>query len=65
MSAGTQAAIATARAAGARPVFVSGDDPRADPSAIKALSAARPARVLAIGAGSAQPASWPPGWPSR
>ena len=50
MSAGTQAAIATARAAGARPVFVSGDDPRADPSAIKALAAARPARVLAIGA---------------
>jgi hypothetical protein len=50
-SAGTQAALATARAAGARPVVLSGDDPRADPGAIKTLSAARPTRVLAIGAG--------------
>jgi hypothetical protein len=50
-SAGTQAAVATARAAGARPVVLSGDDPRTDPSAIKALSAAEPNRVLAIGAG--------------
>jgi hypothetical protein len=50
-SAGTQAAVATARAAGARPVVLSGDDPRTDPSAIKTLSAVRPSRVLAIGAG--------------
>ncbi|HKR67831.1 MAG TPA: hypothetical protein VJT16_03220 [Streptosporangiaceae bacterium] len=50
-SAGTQAAVATARAAGARPVVLSGDDPRTDPGAIKALSAAAPKRVLAIGAG--------------
>jgi hypothetical protein len=51
MSTGTQAALATARAAGAKLVISSGDDPRTDPAAIKALSAARPARVLAIGAG--------------
>ncbi|MGN6794822.1 MAG: hypothetical protein ACTHJW_20740 [Streptosporangiaceae bacterium] len=49
MSAGTRAAIATARAAGAQVVVVSGDDPRTDPAAIKTLSAARPTRVLAIG----------------
>jgi hypothetical protein len=50
-SAGTRAAVATARAAGARPVALSGNDPRTDPRAIKALSAAEPNRVLAIGAG--------------
>jgi hypothetical protein len=49
-SPGTQAALATARAAGAQILPLSGDDPRADPAAIKALSVARPNRVLAIGA---------------
>ena len=44
-------AIATARAAGALPVVVSGYDPRADPAAIAALFAVRPRQVLAIGAG--------------
>jgi len=48
-SPGTQAAVATARAAGARPVVLPGSDPRTDPAAIKALSTARPTRVLAIG----------------
>ena len=47
----TLAAITTARVAGARVIAVRGDDPRADPAAIVALSAARPQRVLAIGAG--------------
>jgi hypothetical protein len=51
VSQGTRAALATARAAGAQLIPLSGDDPRTDPAAIKALSAARPARVLAIGAG--------------
>ncbi len=50
-STGTQAAIASARAAGAQPIAVSGFDPRADPAAIRALFAARPRHVLAIGAG--------------
>jgi len=45
------AAIATARAAGAQVIDVRGGDPRADPAAIAALSAARPRQVLAIGAG--------------
>jgi len=49
--AGTLAAVTTARAAGAQVIPVRGDDPRADPAAIAALSAARPRRVLAIGAG--------------
>jgi hypothetical protein len=44
------AAAATARAAGARVIAIHGYDPRADPAAIAALSAARPQRVLAIGA---------------
>ena len=47
----TLAAITTARVAGARVIAVRGDDPRADPTAIAALSAARPRRLLAIGAG--------------
>jgi hypothetical protein len=47
----TLAAITTARVAGARVIAVRGDDPGADPGAIAALSAARPRRVLAIGAG--------------
>jgi len=50
-STGTEAAIASARAAGAQPIAVSGFDPRADPAAIRALFAARPRHVLAIGAG--------------
>jgi hypothetical protein len=44
------AAVATARVAGARVIAIHGYDPRADPAAIAALSAARPQRVLAIGA---------------
>ena len=47
----TLAAVTTARVAGARVIAVRGDDPRADPAAIAALSAARPQQVLAIGAG--------------
>jgi hypothetical protein len=49
--AGTLAAVITARVAGARVIAVRGADPRADPAAIAALSAARPRQVLAIGAG--------------
>lgn len=45
------AAIATARAAGARVAAVRGYDPRADPAAIVAISAARPQEVIALGAG--------------
>jgi hypothetical protein len=45
------AAVTTARAAGAQIVTVDGYDPRADPAAISALSAARPQRVIALGAG--------------
>jgi hypothetical protein len=44
------AAATTARVAGARVIAVRGGDPRADPAAIAALSAAPPRRVLAIGA---------------
>jgi hypothetical protein len=43
-------ATATARAAGARVIGVRGSDPRASPAAIAALAAARPRRVLAVGA---------------
>jgi hypothetical protein len=49
-SPGTMAGIASALAAGAQPVSVTGDDPRADRAAIGALTAARPREVLAIGA---------------
>jgi hypothetical protein len=49
--AGMLAAVTTARVAGARVIAVRGADPRADPAAIAALSAARPRQVLAIGAG--------------
>ncbi len=45
------AAAATAQVAGAQVVTVRGYDPRRDPAAIAALSAARPQHVLAIGAG--------------
>jgi hypothetical protein len=48
--AATLAAATTARVAGVRVITVRGDDPRADPSAIVALSAAQPRQVLAIGA---------------
>jgi hypothetical protein len=50
-SAATLAAVTTARVAGARVIAVRGADPRADPAAIAALSAARPRQVLAIGTG--------------
>ena len=50
-NAGTTAALATARAAGAAIITVAGFDPRADPSAISALAAARPQHVIAVGAG--------------
>jgi len=49
--AATLAAIATAQVAGAHVIAVRGDDPRADPAAIAALSAIRPQQVLAIGSG--------------
>jgi hypothetical protein len=47
----TIAAATTARAAGAQVVTIRGYDPRADPAAITALSAAKPQHVLALGAG--------------
>ena len=50
-SAATTAAVTTARAAGAHVITVQGYDPRTDPAAITALAAAKPSRVLAIGAG--------------
>jgi hypothetical protein len=49
--AATLAAVTTARVAGARVIAVRGADPRADPAAIAALSAAQPRQVLAIGTG--------------
>jgi len=45
------AAATTAEAAGARVIDLPGYDPRADPAVIRALAAARPQRVMAIGAG--------------
>jgi hypothetical protein len=48
-SSGTLAAAATARAAGAKVIEVSGFDPRTDPAAITALAAAQPRHVLAVG----------------
>ena len=45
------AATATAQVAGARVLDVADYDPRADPAAIRALTAARPQRVLAVGGG--------------
>jgi hypothetical protein len=50
-SAVAMAATATAEAAGAEVVAVHGYDPRADPAAIAALSAARPRQVIAAGSG--------------
>lgn len=48
-SAAAIAASTTATVAGAEVIVVSGDDPRADPSAIRAIAAARPMQVVAIG----------------
>jgi hypothetical protein len=48
--AGASAVIATARAAGADVVFVRGFDPRADRAAITELAAAKPTRIVALGA---------------
>jgi hypothetical protein len=45
------AAIATAKAAGAQIIDVRGDDPRADPAAIRELAATKPSQVIALGAG--------------
>lgn len=56
-SAATTAVTTTAEVAGAAVVPVRGDDPRADPVAIAALSAVRPQHVLAVGAGFG-PAAW-------
>ncbi len=50
-SADAMVAAATAEAAGAEVVAVHGYDPRADPAAIAALSAARPRQVIAVGSG--------------
>jgi len=47
--AGDQAAVATAEAAGAAVISVHGYDPRADTTAISALSGARPQHVIAVG----------------
>jgi hypothetical protein len=47
----TLATTTTARVAGAQVIAVHGNDPRADPTAIAALSTSRPQRVLAIGSG--------------
>jgi hypothetical protein len=48
--AATLAAVTTAQVAGAHVIAVRGNDPRADPATISALSAFRPQQVLAIGA---------------
>jgi hypothetical protein len=48
---GAVAATATARAAAADVVAVHGDDPRADPAAVEALSEQPPTHVVAVGAG--------------
>jgi hypothetical protein len=54
-SAATVAMAETAQIAGATVVPVPGNDPRADPTVIAALSAAKPARVVAAGAGFGPP----------
>jgi hypothetical protein len=53
--AATLAAVTTAQVAGVQVIAVHGDDPRADPAAIAALSATRPQRVLAVGSGFGSP----------
>ena len=50
-AAAVTAAVTSAQVAGAQVMIVHGYDPRADPAAITALSAARPRRVIALGAG--------------
>jgi hypothetical protein len=55
VSAATVAMTETAQIAGATVVPVSGDDPRADPTVIAALSAAKPASVVAAGASFGPP----------
>jgi hypothetical protein len=50
-AAAATAAVTTAQVAGAQVITVDGFDPRADPATITALSAARPRRVIAVGAG--------------
>ena len=50
-SAEVDASTATARAAGARVIFVRADDPRADPKTITALAKIKPDHVLALGRG--------------
>jgi hypothetical protein len=45
-----EAVAATARVAGAQVIEVRGYDPRTDRAAIRALAAARPSRVIAVGA---------------
>jgi hypothetical protein len=47
----SMAATATAEAAGADVVAVPGYDPRDDPAAIAALSAAKPRQIIAVGSG--------------
>jgi hypothetical protein len=47
----SMAATATAEAAGAEVVAVPGYDPRDDPAAITAVSAAKPRQVIAVGSG--------------
>jgi hypothetical protein len=49
VSAQASVAKATVRAAGSRVVVVDGFDPRTDPAAIRALTAIKPNRVLAVG----------------
>ena len=55
VSAATVAMAETAQIAGATVVPVPGNDPRADPTVIAALSAAKPASVVAAGAGFGPP----------
>jgi len=44
------AAATTARAAGAKVIYLSGFDPRLDPAAIRELAATRPSRIIGVGA---------------
>jgi hypothetical protein len=54
-SAAAAATSATATVAGAQVIVIRGYDPRSDPAAIRALAAARPQRLLALGAGFGLP----------
>jgi CTP:molybdopterin cytidylyltransferase MocA len=51
MAAARSAALATAEAAGARVITMRGYDPRVYPATIRALAAAKPTFVVAVGAG--------------